>query len=176
MDTRTFSGHNNVQSGNEVGSGNRFVFVFNGAASIIAVLLVAVLMLVVIVFMAHEHGSLLAFLVAASFILMLVIATCGVVTCIACKTFLMVSYTRSQHTMNQNNQQWSRHVYQLPSGQVASMNPATRELTVHSARDIQEIHHHTNQFPPGGQYVPSSQEKLPALWELGLQLPKDSNE
>jgi hypothetical protein len=138
----SFQGNQNYQSGNELGSGNRFFFSFDGTASIIAVLFVAGLIVAVIVYMAHDHGSLLAFLVAVSFILIIGVATLGVVIFIVCKTLLMISHTQSQHVINQNNQQWSRHVYQLPSGHVASLSPATRELTVHSIRDVQEVHHH----------------------------------
>jgi archaellum component FlaF (FlaF/FlaG flagellin family) len=142
----SFQGDYNVSSGNEVGSGNRFFFSFDGTASLIAVLFIAGLVIAVIVYMAVDHGGLLAFLTAASFILIIVVATVGVVTFIVCKTWLVVSHTRSQHVINQNNQQWSRHVYQLPGGQVASLNPATRELTVHSVRDVQEVHHHNQQI------------------------------
>jgi hypothetical protein len=138
----SFQGNQNYQSGNELGSGNHFIFSFDSTASVIGVLFVAGLIVAVIVYMAHDHGSLLAFLVAASFILILGVATLGVVIFMVCKTLLMISHTKSQHVVNQNNQQWSRHVYQLPSGHVASLNPATRELTVHSIRDVQEVHHH----------------------------------
>ena len=157
-------GDYNVSSGNDLASYNRFVFVFNGAASIIGILFVAGLIVAVIVYMAHDHGSLLAFLVAASFVLILVVATLGAVIFIVCKAWLMVSHTRSQHVIDQNNQQWSRHVYQLPSGHVASLNPATRELTVHSIRDVQEVHHH-NQTGGTLPATVDSNTLMPSLYD-----------
>lgn len=160
----SFQGNQNYQSGNELGSGNHFIFSFNSTASIIGVLFVAGLIVAVIVYMAYDHGSLLAFLVAASFILIIVVATLGVVTFIVCKTLLMISHTKSQHVINQNNQQWSRHVYQLPSGHVASLNPATRELTVHSIRDVQEIHHHNQQIGTMSTTVDSN-ALMPSLYD-----------
>ena len=160
----SFQGNYNVSSGNEVGSGNHFLFSFDSSTSLVGVLFIAGLIVAVIVYMAHDHGSLLAFLVTASFILIIVCATGGVVIFIVCKALLLVSHTKSQHVINQNNQQWSRHVYQLPSGHVASLNPATRELTIHSIRDVQEVHHHNQTISPMSTTVDSN-ALMPSLYD-----------
>jgi hypothetical protein len=56
-------------------------------------------------------------------------------------TWRHVSNTRKQHLVNEAEIEWSKIIYQTEN-LVATLNRSTREITVHNAQQIQEVHHH----------------------------------
>jgi hypothetical protein len=56
-------------------------------------------------------------------------------------TWRHVSNTRREHLVNETEIEWSRLVYRTEN-LIATLNRSTREITVHNAQQIQEVHHH----------------------------------
>ena len=77
-----------------------------------------------------------------------------------------VSNTVKVHKTNQAEIEWSRILYQTEN-LIATLNRSTREITVHNAQQIQEVHHHAPMQI--SEVAQSKQSYMPKLSDLSKE-------
>ncbi len=127
---KTVKGDNN--QANEVGSFNHLTIFNDGSGKIIVCFLIALAIAIIIYLWIAFHLVLLILMFGTTFVLCIVGVSAA---------FRHVSNTRKQHLVNEAEIEWSRLVYRTEN-LIATFNRSTREITVHNAQEIQEVHHH----------------------------------
>lgn len=127
---KTVSGDNN--EANEVGSFNHIQIFNDGSGKIIVCFLMVLVTAMIVYLWIMVHLLLVTMIVGSSVIAMVI----GVSS-----AWRHVSHTRKEHLVNESEIEWSKIVYQTEN-LVATLNRSTREITVHNAQQIQEVHHH----------------------------------
>ncbi len=131
--TVTVKGDNNTSSASEFGSFNRVYLDMNGWPMAMLVLFIIVLISAAIGWMILKNGSLLAFMIEASFV-------CFFLGAGAIGAMFVIRYwsgTQRQLASDKAAQQWEQQVLYTPS-HIISRVP---NLRIENARDIQEVRH-----------------------------------
>lgn len=133
--------HNNVQ-------------VFNDGSGKIIVCFLIVLVVGMIVYLWIMVHLLLVLIIVGSSILACIVGVSA--------TWRHVSHTRKEHLVNEAEIEWSRILYQTEN-LIATLNRSTREITIHNAQQIQEVHHHA---PVQISEAAQSKSYMPKLSDL----------
>ena len=119
-------------SADEIAAHNH-IQIFNDGSGKIIVLFLIVLASAAILYLWFMVHLLIVLIIVGSSILACIVAGSA--------TWRHVSHTRKEHLVNEAEIEWSRIIYQTEN-LVATLNRSTREITVHNAQQIQEVHHH----------------------------------
>ncbi len=119
-------------SADEIAAHNH-IQIFNDGSGKIIVCFLILLMIAMLVYLWIAVHLLLVIIIIGSTILLCIVGGSA--------TWRHVSNTRKVHLTNEAEIEWSRIIYQTEN-LVATLNRSTREITVHNAQQIQEVHHH----------------------------------
>lgn len=160
----SFQGDNNMQSGNELASGNHFIFNMNGTPMVMLMGFCLVLAGAAIVWLILSHAGLVEIVVIGGFAVIALAGVGTIITIMICMVFRNISSTRAQLAQDKYRELWARTVYPV-GAHVVIADPTTRQLTVHNARDIQEVKHYqdTAQLPA---QAATANQPMPSMYEL----------
>src|SRR6266702_3595675 len=119
-------------SADEIAAHNHIQIFNDGSGKIIVCFLMVLVVGMIIYLWIMVHALLVLMIIGSSVIAMVIGGSA---------TWRHVSHTRKEHLVNEAEIEWSRIIYQTEN-LVATLNRSTREITVHNAQQIQEVHHH----------------------------------
>jgi hypothetical protein len=141
-------------SADEIAAHNH-IQIFNDGSGRIIVLFLIVLSVALIAYLWIAAHLLLVCIIIGSTLLLCVVGVSA--------TWRHVSNTRKEHLVNESEIEWSRILYQTEN-LIATLNRSTREITVHNAQQVQEVHHHNP--VQIAQEAQSKQGYMPKLSDL----------
>jgi hypothetical protein len=151
-------GDHNVAS--ELASHNQVIVDF-GAGGMIAVCFVLLLVSAALIWLVVAHAALVTLVVIVLFVLFVL----GAIAVGALYVARQFSETRAQLAEDKHRELWSQTVYAVGDGHIVVRNPATRELSVHSVRDVQEVRHF-NDRPQLTEVAESLDSGMPPATDL----------